>query len=291
MLPKHSRKPKKPWESGFDMDEEIKPYDPLTVRLPVYEGPLELLLDLIKKNEMDLYNIPIAEITKQYLDYLKQMKEFDLEIAGEFLVMAATLLYIKSKMLLPVEEENEEDDGMDPRTELVQKLLEYQAFRQAAKKLGFLEDERGRVFTRQIADYYLSHLSPEDVTIDTFSANLYDLLQAFHSVLSGISKESFHEVFEEIVSIEERINEIKTLLSNRPSVSFRELFSGKITKNLVIATFLATLEIVRSQFARVEQREHYADFLIIKNQAAVPSVGQSSQTVELPGSGEQKQNA
>lgn len=247
-----------------NQSDSSKPYDPLMVRLPVYEGPLELLLDLIKKNEMDLYNIPIAEITKQYLDYLKQMKQFDLEIAGEFLVMAATLLYIKSKMLLPSEEESEEEEGGDPRTELVQKLLEYQAFREAARKLGFLEDERGKVFTRQIADYYLSHLSPEDVTIDHFSANLYDLMQAFHSVLSGISRESFHEVFEEVVSIEEKIAEIKALLSNRPSVSFRELFGDKVTKNLVIVTFLAALEIVRSRFARVEQKERYADFLIVK---------------------------
>ena len=163
----------------MDENQLEKPYDPLTVKLPAYEGPFELLLDLIKKNEMDIYHIEISVITKQYLDYLKQMKEFDLDIAGEFLVMAATLIYIKSKMLLPLAEDEEDETGEDPRAELVRKLLEYQAFREAAKQLGILEDERGRIFTRQVGDYYLNHLSSEDAAIDTFSANLFDLLNAF----------------------------------------------------------------------------------------------------------------
>src|SRR3989338_8596596 len=180
-------------------------YDPLTVKLAAYEGPFELLLDLIKKNEMDIYDIEISVITKQYLDYLQQMKQYDLEIAGEFLVMAATLVYIKSKMLLPIQEEEEDETGEDPRTELVRKLLEYQAFREAAKNLGMLEDERGRIFTRQVADYYLNNLSPEDVAIDTFSANLFDLLNAFQSVMNGLAKEAIHQVFEEVVTIEEKI--------------------------------------------------------------------------------------
>ena len=242
---------------------EAKPYDPLMVHLPVYDGPLDLLLDLIKKNEMDLYNIPIAEITGHYLDHLQKMKEFDLEIAGEFLVMAATLLYIKSKMLLPADEHAEDDEeGGDPRAELVKKLLEYQAFREAARKLGFLEDERGKVFTRQIADYYFNNISSEDVTIDTFSANLYDLLQAFHSVLREVSQESFHQVFEEVVSIEERMAEIKQMISEKGSVRFRDLFTGVITKNLLIVSFLAVLEIIRSQFARAVQLERFGEIMI-----------------------------
>ncbi len=248
---------------------EPKPYDPLQVNLPAYEGPLDLLLDLIKKNEMDIYNIPIAEITKQYLEYLNQMRQFDLDIAGEFLVMAATLLYIKSKMLLPPDETPEgEVEGEDPRTELVRKLLEYQAFREAAKELGFLEDERGKVFTRQIADYYLASLNPEDTAIDTFSANLYDLLQAFHTVLKEVSKERFHEVFEEIVSIEEKIDEMKRLLVERGTIRFRELFVERMTKNLLIVTFLALLEVVRSKFARVQQEVLFGDILIIRVEAS-----------------------
>lgn len=239
-------------------------YDPLVVKLPVYEGPFDLLLDLIKKNEMDILNIEISVITRQYLDYLKQMKEFDLEIAGEFLVMAATLIYIKSKMLLPLAEDQDEEDGEDPRAELVRKLLEYQAFREAAKNLGVLEDERSRIFTRQVTDYYLSSLSPEDIEIDTFSANLFDLLNAFQSVLNGISKESFHQVFEEVVSIEEKIEYVKKALTERGSIKFRELFGERFTKNELIATFLALLEIIRSKFAQVLQEKQFGDILITR---------------------------
>jgi len=129
-----------------------KEWDPLHVKIPVYDGPLDLLLDLIKKNEMNVYDIPVAEITKQYLDYLQVMKQLDLEVAGEFIVMAATLIFIKSKMLLPTEKDGEEEDGTDPRAELVRKLLEYQAFKEAAKELGLLQTERGKMFTRQITD-------------------------------------------------------------------------------------------------------------------------------------------
>lgn len=244
--------------------DEAKPYDPLTVKLPVYEGPFDLLLDLIKKNEMDIYNIEISVITKQYLDYLREMKQYDLEIAGEFLVMAATLVYIKSKMLLPLTEEEEDETGQDPRAELVKKLLEYQAFREAAKKLGYLEDERGRTFTRQVADYYLSNLSPEDVSIDTFSANLFDLLNAFQSVLKGISKEAFHQVFEEEVSIEEKIEYIKQVLNERREIKFQELFGERFNKNELIATFLALLELVRSKFLLVAQEKKLGEILLTK---------------------------
>lgn len=244
--------------------KENQPYNPLMVKLPVYEGPFDLLLDLIKKNEMDILNIEISVITRQYLEYLKHMKEFDLEIAGEFLVMAATLMYIKSKMLLPLAEDQDDEDGEDPRTELVRKLLEYQAFREAAKNLGVLEDERGRIFTRQVTDYYLSSLSPEDIQIDAFSANLFDLLNAFQSVLNGISKGNVHEVFEEVVSIEQKIEEVKKVLTERGSVKFHELFGARFTKNELIATFLALLEIIKSKFAQVLQDKQFGDILITK---------------------------
>ena len=243
---------------------EKKPYDPLMVSLPAYEGPFELLLDLIKKNEMDIYDIEVSVITKQYLECLNQMKQYDLEIAGEFLVMAATLIYIKSKMLLPVDENAVEEEAEDPRMELVRKLLEYQAFREAAKELGMLEDERGRVFTRQVADHYLSQLSSEDIQIDTFSANLFDLMNAFNVVLKEVSKDHFHEVFEEVVSIEAKMEEMKKIISERNTLKFRELFSERITKNELIVTFLALLEIVRSRFARVVQEKQFGDILIEK---------------------------
>lgn len=240
----------------------VDPASPLHFRLTAYEGPLDLLLDLIKKNEMDIYNIEISEITKQYLEFLSQMKALNLEIAGDFLVMAATLIYIKSKTLLPNESLETDEEGGDPREELVRKLLEYQAFREAAKTLSEFESERGKYFTRQLSDYYLNSLSPEDVGIDTFSANLYDLIGAFHNVLSQVKKESFHEVFEEIISIEEKIEMIKQRLTSEESIQFRQLFNDKVTKNELIATFLALLEIIRSKIARVKQTEQFGEILI-----------------------------
>lgn len=243
---------------------------PLHVKLPTYEGPLDLLLDLIKKSEMDIYDIQVSEITRQYLETLAHMKELDLEVAGEFIVMAATLIYIKSKMLLPQDNTDEELLEQDPRAELVRKLLEYQAFKEAAKKLGFMEDERGMVFTRQISDYYLADLNAEDVGIDTFSANLYDLLSAFQSVLARAGSEAFHEVYEQIITIEERTVQVRGLLEVKKKITFSELFTGgTFSRNLLIVTFLTILEIVRTKYARVAQDKHYGEIMIEKIEEAV----------------------
>ena len=239
----------------------------LHVKLEIYDGPLDLLLDLIKKNEMDIYNIPITVITRQYLDYLETLKSLDLEVAGEFIVMAATLIHIKSKMLLPQEVTREEDDsGQDPRSELVRKLLEYQAFKEAARELGFLQTERGKVFTRQITDYYLSDLSADDVGIDTFSANFYDLLAAFQKVLTQHGREAMHEVYEQVVSIEDKITSIKGLFTHKNTVRFFDLFSERWTKNELIATFLALLEIVRMKIAIVKQDSQFEDIVLEKRE-------------------------
>lgn len=241
---------------------------PYHVKITAYDGPLDLLLELIRKNEMDIYDIQVSEITKQYLESLAQMKQLDLEIAGEFIVMAATLIWIKSKMLLPQDNADDENLEQDPRAELVRKLLEYQAFKEAAKELGLLEDERGKVFTRQIADYYLSDLDTEDVEIDTFSANLYDLLSAFQNVMAKMGKESIHEVFEQVISIEDKMTEIKLMLVEKRKIAFSSLFQTGWTRNLLIATFLAVLEIVRSKDARVVQDKHFGEIVIEKIEAA-----------------------
>lgn len=213
---------------------------------------------------MNVYDIPVAEITKQYLEYLQVMKQLDLEVAGEFIVMAATLIYIKSKLLLPAEKEGEDDDGGDPRAELVRKLLEYQAFKEAAKELGLLQTERGKMFTRQITDYYLGEIDPEDVGVDTFSANFFDLVVAFQNVLAKKEGPGQHEVFEEIISIEEKMIQIQSYLEEKKRVSFNDLFSERWTRNELIATFLAVLELVRTRFAWVRQEKHFGEIVIEK---------------------------
>ena len=250
-------------------ESDAAPYNPLHVKIEAYEGPLDLLLELIRKSQMDIYNIQISEITSQYLSALAEMKRLDLEIAGEFLVMAATLIYIKSRMLLPQEGTDDELLEEDPRAELVRKLLEYQSFKEAAKQLGLMEDERGMVFTRQISDYYLADLDPNDVSIDTFSANLFDLLSAFQSVIARASQEAFHEVFEQVVTIEQRTTQVKTLLEENRKIVFTDLFKQGWTRNLLIVTFLSVLEIVRTKYARVIQDQHYGEIVIEKIEGAV----------------------
>ncbi|MDP3919818.1 MAG: segregation/condensation protein A [Candidatus Omnitrophota bacterium] len=246
----------------------------INVKLPVYDGPLELLLDLIRKNEMDIYDIPIAEITRQYLETLGQMKQLDLEVAGEYLVLAATLIYIKSRMLLPQETIEEDDFEEDPRSELVRKLLEYQAFREAAKELGLLEGERGKVFSRQITDYYLPDIDPNELPQEAFTANLYDLISALQGILSRFSKVATHEVLEEIISIEEKINELRALLARDGRVVFSKLFRGYRTRNEVIATFLALLEVIRSGNVRTLQAERFGE-IIIENKTTRQEVDQA----------------
>lgn len=235
----------------------------ISVKLQGYEGPLDLLLDLIKKNEMNIYDIPMAEITTQYLEYLRQMRRLNLDVAGEFLVMAATLIYIKSRMLLPVEQDGEETgEAGDPREELVRKLLEYQAFKEIAQELGFLETERSKVFKRQLSDYVFQDVSDDTNELEGFSTNLYDLLQSFYKVLKSVAKDSFHEVFEQIITIEEKIAEIKDLLVSRQKANFFELFRAGAGKNEIIVTFLAILEIVRQKIARVLQQGVFGEIFI-----------------------------
>lgn len=270
-----NQEPEAPKESQTANPDGLPIKSALHVKISVYDGPLDLLLELIKKNEMDIYNIPIAEITQQYLDSLAHMKELDLEIAGEFIVMAATLIYIKSKMLLPQETMDEDEEGQDPRAELVRKLLEYQAFKEAAKELSLLEGERGKIFTRQIADYYLANLDPEDVEIDTFSANLFDLLSAFQTALSKISKESLHEVFEQVISIEEKTTEIRRRLTECKKITFSELFGKVRSRNLLIVTFLAVLELTRTRFIRVRQDQHFQEIYIEKRDSETVTLFQN----------------
>lgn len=240
-------------------------FNPLHVKLPVYDGPLDLLLDLIKKNEMDIYDIPIAEIARQYLQHLAIMKQLNLDVAGEFLVMAAALIYIKSKMLLPNEGPEEAEEEGDPRAELVRKLLEYQAFKEAAKGLGVLEAERGMMFSRQISDYYLTDFASEEGGIHAFSADLYDLISAFQRALGKSGREAIHEIFEEVISIEEKIEQIKMLLTQRGRILFSQLFDGRFSRNELIATFLALLEVVRSRFVRIRQERQFGDIVIEKS--------------------------
>lgn len=221
------------------------------VNIEEFEGPLDLLLHLIKKNEVDIYNIPIAAITKQYLEYLELLKELNLDVAGEFLVMAATLLQIKSRMLLPLNPEDEESEEIeDPRAELVRRLLEYQRYREAATTLS-MRDLLGRdVFARKFP-------APDRVTeVDEEPADveLFELIEAFQRVLKRSPVPLFHDVEADGISIADRIAQVLDLVrEGGGSVSFDKLFEEGATRELLIVTFLSVLELCRIKLIRITQ--------------------------------------
>jgi segregation and condensation protein A len=209
------------------------------VRLSHFEGPLDLLLHLIRRDKIDIYDIPISHITGEYLAYIEIMQELELEVAGDFFVMAATLMRIKAQMLLPrrAEIEGEEED---PRDELVRNLLEYKKFKEAAQHFSEMEEDRRRVYTRPNVSIASSG-EPEQ----TIEVTVFDLFGAFKKVLEELKKQVSYRVQRETVSLEERVQTIREKLLERTEVLFTELFEGGFNKMEIIVTFLAILELVR----------------------------------------------
>lgn len=242
--------------SLFSYDDSIA----CLVRTEAFEGPLDLLLHLIKKNELDIYNIPIAEISRQYLDYLDVMRELNLDVAGEFLVMASTLIQIKSQMLLPqLTDPVDDEQGEDPRAELVRRLLEYERYREASSLLIAREVLHRDVFARTFSSEELDAF-PADEALP--AVEMFDLVDAFRRILAKAPKESFHEVGSENISIADRISDIMEYLQGRDSVDFEELFVGSNTREFIVASFLALLELCRLRMIRLLQFENYGRILV-----------------------------
>jgi segregation and condensation protein A len=236
---------------------------PLKVKLAAFEGPLDLLLYLIKKNELEIYDIPISVITQQYLEYLEIMKNLNLDVAGEFLLMAATLLHIKSKMLLPPSEGEEgegEKEEEDPRAELVRRLLEYQRFKEAARELskGPLLDRE--VFLRSFFGEALAEGSGEEGP--GAEVSLFDLLEVMKKVLEGLSPEDFQEISVESLNIKDKILQIMERLWETDSVAFNDLYPPSTPRREVIITFLALLELLRLRMIRAFQGETFGTIRI-----------------------------
>lgn len=213
----------------------------LPIKLEIYEGPLDLLLHLIKKSEVDIYDIPIALITSQYLEYLELMDFMNVELAGEFLVMAATLTQIKSKLLLPVSEDEEETDEEDPRMAIIRPLIEHMKIKDAAESLARKELLNRDVFSRTGSMDEFD--GDRDEQLEPVS--LFDLMDSFRSVLARLEKKAGIEFILETKSIEERIGEIIELLKQKPELLFEELFIHDHTKAELVLTFLALLELAR----------------------------------------------
>jgi segregation and condensation protein A len=231
-------------------------------KLPVFEGPLDLLLHLIKNQKIDIYDIPIVQITSQYMDYVKIMKELDLEIAGEFLVMAATLIHIKSRMLLPPDEEELEEPAEDPRAELVQRLLEYQAYKDSSSHLRKREDIWKNVFQRNASSAEDFEFEEEPALVE---ASVFDLISAFRKLLEKAPEQAI-EITRETLTVSDRINFIVERLEKEDGIRFEDLFEKGFTKLNLIVTFLALLELVRLGLTKIYQENAFGQIWLMNPQ-------------------------
>jgi segregation and condensation protein A len=249
--------------------------DLYNIKLPVFEGPMDLLLHLIRENKVDIYDIPIAFITHQYLEYLDMMRDLDLELAGDFLVMAATLIHIKSRMLLPVEEITEEEHMEDPRLELVQRLLEYQSYKDAASILREKEDGALKFYKRPpLEEDGESDLEQEPYLFDV---SIYDLLAAFRKMLETAPPE-VRMITRETLTVKDRMSTIVEMIEHADSIRFEEVFKDNVTRIQMIVTFLAMLELLRLGLAHVYQEKEFGSIWIInpQRQEETPAAGTAS---------------
>ncbi len=237
----------------MDRNEEYK------VKLEVFEGPLDLLLYLIKKDELDISNIPMESVTRQYIEYLEMMKRLDLNVAGEFLVMAATLMMIKSRMLLPAEVRPEEEaEEEDPRWDLVRRLVEYKKFKDAALHLEELEVRREDIFGREGTEAVLGR-EPEVALHDV---GLFDLINAFNEALKKVKDEELREIFAERYTVADKIESLGLRLRRERRFSLSGMLDKMRSRNEIACTFLALLELIRLRQARAVQSETYGEIFI-----------------------------
>jgi segregation and condensation protein A len=227
------------------------------VRLDVFEGPLDLLLHLIRTQELDIYDIPIARVTEQYLAYLDLMRELNISLAGEFLLMAATLIHIKSRMLLPPDPTATPDiPPEDPRRELVERLLEHEQFRRAADLLHDRQIVEDSIWVRGEREF-------EAEEAEAVSATLFDLVAAFHRILERHRDRIVLQVDHESISLEQRLEELRALLKLRREFFFSLFLQQPVSRLYLVVTFFALLELTRLQEIRLAQEAHFADIRIM----------------------------
>ena len=229
------------------------------IKLQVFEGPLDLLLFLIRKNELDIYDIPIVQVTRQYLDALFAMQQMDLELAGDFFVMAATLMEIKSRLLLPkgqhAVDPNATDEELDPRWDLVHQLLQYKKFKEAAAQLGQLATLR-----QDLMERYVSTLSDDRLDRPLQQVDRIELWNAFNIVLRRLAEKLVvGEIHDEQVTVSDQMADLLERLRTTPSFLFSQLFPGPVSFRKLVATFLAVLELTRLRRLRLRQDEAFAD--------------------------------
>ena len=250
-------------EPLFAMPQDLYiPPDALQIFLEAFEGPLDLLLYLIKRDEVDIYDISIERITKQYLSYLGAFQVLNIELAGEFIVMAANLLYIKSRTLLPVEQQMAEEDAEedDPRWELIRQLIEYKKFKEAASLMRDQEAMQEKLFARVPVT---PDLAPsENLLVD--EVGIFDLIHAFQKILKRLEKkpEDLREIFAENFTVSDKIDHVLLLTASGVPIRFEELFADAACRTEIVVTFLAMLELIRLKQLRVRQESMCAEIWI-----------------------------
>ena len=230
------------------------------VKLEVFEGPLDLLLYLIKRDEIDIYEISIERITRQYLEYLQAFKELKIDIAGEFVVMAANLIYLKSRSLLPLDQQPPEEDADedDPRWDLIRQLIEYKKFKEAAAQLHDRALEQERIFIRDGGSAPFS-----DAPLPLHEVGIFQLIHAFQEVIKRVeAREDLREIFGERFSVSEKIEKILECVANGASVRFSELFGQIVSRVEIVVTFLALLELIRLNQVRALQQKMFDEIEI-----------------------------
>lgn len=248
-----------------------------TVRLDAFEGPLDLLLHLVKTSEIDIYHLPIATITDQYLEYLDMFEELNLDVAGEYLVMAATLMYLKSRLLLPADEDDDEDGEADPAVDLVRQLAEYQRYREAAEELR----DRARLGR----DVFRRLPAPPDAEIDDpgFQAvDLAALLEALRRVLAGAAARKPHVLEGEEHSVADAVSAMIARLRSAERIEFVDLFAPGSTRSLIIATFIGLLELIKMRIIEAEQRDRGSITLRLVDREVEDAVKRLAETYGPP---------
>lgn len=239
--------------------------DEYKVELEVFEGPLDLLLYLIKRDEVDIYDIPIERVTTQYMEYLKLMRMLDLNIAGEFIVMAATLMMIKSRMLLPVEDREEvEEEEDDPRWDLVRQLVEYKKFKDIASQLQEREYHQENVF--EFGGKSAVVLEPDDPGLVMQDVSLFDLITAFSEVLKNAPPEEIGEIAGNQYTVADKIDQVLQAVRTKGRIRFAKMFGTAASRHEIICTFLALLELLRLRHIKAVQDSHFGDIMIAQSE-------------------------
>lgn len=233
------------------------------VKLPYFEGPLDLLLFFVKRDELNIYDIPISKITKDFLEYIHLMQMLDLEIASEFIVMASTLMQIKAKMLLPKPETDAEEEEEDPRAELVKRLLEYKKFKELANDFSKMEDEAGKIYYRQYfkhdaRDYY----DEEELYESLKDVSLFDLISAFKKAFESSKEKEFQEIEVQNYRVEDEMENILNRLKFKDSFSFNEILKDYAEKLKIVVAFLAILELAKLKKIRILQHETFGEIFV-----------------------------